>query len=125
MVTCPQTVCGSASCLEVEDRILLGRNGNSVSGGGMKMPILQRCQDFVVERGAGTLEHAFANDFSSFVDCDLDHHVALRIWPLPRIHNRIRGSDRQGRSNFVTEGCSTAEHPIRKSSRSAMAQVGD
>jgi len=82
--------------------ILLGWDRNSVAGCGTKLPVGESGEHFVIESRAQTLNDRLLHDRSMLVDRDFDDHIAFDAREISRIDGRIRGEDRQGRTNFVT-----------------------
>src|ERR1700683_211295 len=89
------------SAAKMEYGILLGRDSYAVPRGGMKVPAVERCQRSFVELGSHALKHRFLHNFSTFVNRDLDHHVALCIRQFPRVGYGIHGLNGKGRPNLV------------------------
>ena len=70
---------GLSSGTEGKDRVLFRRNRGAVSGGGLEVPILKRCEAFVVDIRTEALQHGFLDDLAAFVDCDFNNLVTRRI----------------------------------------------
>src|SRR5579872_745643 len=104
------------------DGILFGRNRPTVSGGRLKVPVLQRRKTFAIDVRAQTLQHRLVYDFSAFVDHNLDHLVARRRWQLPRPDHGIRSRSGKGRANLIASERTVIETPVGNSSLGAVTQ---
>ena len=80
--------------------VLLGRDGDTISHGGLKMPCLQSGQDLGVDHRTQAHEHSFVHDGSCFVYADFDHHIASAAGHFRSTDKRVRSSNRQGRPNL-------------------------
>src|SRR5579863_5039273 len=89
------------SCLEVKDGILLGGNGVTVVRRGMEVPTVERSEKFFIELRSHAVYHRFADNFSTLVNRNLDHHVAFGVRQFPRVNHWIGRSDWKGRTNLV------------------------
>src|ERR1700683_913130 len=114
---------GLTPCLERENGILLGRNGASVVSGRAKVPVFQRRETLVIDRGAEALQHRLADDLFSFVDRDFDDDFALGVRTFPRVDDRIGRCDGQSWTNLVAIYGSAGQAPVGESYGSAVAQL--
>jgi len=114
---------GLTARLEGENGILLGRNGDSVVSGRLKVPVFQRRQTLIVDGGAEALQHGLADDLSAFVDGDFDDYFALGVWPLPRVDHGIRSSNGQSGPNLVSIHGAAGQATVGKSRRRAVTRL--
>src|SRR3954470_5703650 len=108
--------CGSLSSgAEMEDGVLLGGNGRSVTRGGMEVPVVECDQNSLVEFGAQALQNRLGGNLSPLVDCYFDHDVSFRVRQFPRIGNGIGRCYRQCRSYFVAVELASSQSSVGKS----------
>ena len=108
----------SLTRLKVVDDVLLGRDRDTVASGGTKVPIFERCQNFLVDCAAQTLNHGSGDDVSAFVDGDLYDHVALcESVQIVGRNPRLRRGDRKGGPDLRTGIRAFSQRSIRRTSR--------
>jgi hypothetical protein len=86
--------------LEVVVDVLLGGDGNAVTGGGAEVPGFERQQDFLIYSRRHAVQDALINDVAGFVAGDLDDDVTL-FAELPRVNGRIRSVDGEGGTDLL------------------------
>src|ERR1035441_11114289 len=66
-----------ASGAKVENGILLRRDGRAIASGGLKAPVLQCEQKFLIEFWTEALKHGLGDNISPLIDNDLNWKSAV------------------------------------------------